>query len=252
MTLPGFDPTPGYVILGATGGIGRALARRLSRGGARLVLCARTEGPLRDLAAELEAHAFPADVTRFEEVDRLMVQAQEALGGRVDGVACCVGSILLKPAHLTSEAELADTLARNLTAAFAAVRSAARVMMKEGGSIVLCSSAAARLGLASHEAIAAAKAGVEGLTLSAAATYAAHNIRVNAVAPGLVRTPMTARITSSEQALKASVALHPLGRVGEPSDVASAIEWLLSPCQSWVTGQVLGVDGGLARLKVRS
>ncbi|MGL4555245.1 MAG: SDR family oxidoreductase, partial [Gemmataceae bacterium] len=127
--------------------------------------------------------------------------------------------------------------------------SAAKAMGDRGGSIVLCSSAAARIGLPNHEAIAAVKAGVIGLTLAAAATYAPKNVRVNAVAPGLVRTPLTARITGSEAALKASVAMHPLGRVGEPGDVASGIEWLLSPAQTWVTGQVIGIDGGLADVK---
>ena len=111
--------------------------------------------------------------------------------------------------------------------------------------------AAARLGLANHEAIAAAKAGIIGLTLSAAATYAARGLRVNAVAPGLVRTPMTTRITSSEPALKSSMAMHALGRIGEPEEVASAIAWLLDAEQSWVSGLVLGVDGGLATLRTR-
>lgn len=123
--------------------------------------------------------------------------------------------------------------------------------MTPGGSIVLVSSAAARIGFANHEAIAAAKAGVIGLTLSAAATYGPRHIRVNCVAPGLVRTPMTSRLTANEVALKASTAMHPLGRIGEPEDVAAAIEWLLSPEQSWVTGQVLGIDGGLGSVRSR-
>jgi NAD(P)-dependent dehydrogenase (short-subunit alcohol dehydrogenase family) len=88
--------------------------------------------------------------------------------------------------------------------------------------------------------------------LAAAASYAARQVRVNCVAPGLVRTPLTARITGNEAALKASAALHALGRVGEPGEVASAIAWLLAPEQGWVTGQVLGVDGGLATVRPRA
>ena len=125
-------------------------------------------------------------------------------------------------------------------------------MKSGGGSVVLVSSAAARVGLANHEAIAAAKAGIIGLTLSAAATYARQGIRFNAVAPGLVRTPLTKGLVASELAEKASIGMHPLGRLGEPEEVAGAILWLLDPAQSWITGQVLGVDGGLANVKGRS
>ena len=106
--------------------------------------------------------------------------------------------------------------------------------------------------MANHEAIAAAKAGVVGLMRSAAATYAANGIRFNAVSPGLVDTPLSQKITSNDRTLAASTALHPLGRIGTPEDVAEAVCWLLSPASSWVTGQVIGVDGGLATLKVRA
>ena len=143
------------------------------------------------------------------------------------------------------------TVATNLTSAFAVLRAAAKAMTATGGSIALVSSAAARVGLVNHEAIAAAKAGVIGLTLSAAATYAPRGIRVNCVAPGLVRTPMTTRLTANEASLKASTAMHALGRVGDPADVAGAIEWLLGPESGWVTGQVLGIDGGLATVRPR-
>ena len=237
------------LVLGASGGIGSALARRLSADGASLVLAGRDEASLEALAGETGGTPFVLDATKPAEVEAAAAKAVEA-HGRLDGLASCVGSILLKPAHLTSEEEWDAVVTTNLKSAYAAVRAAARAMTA-GGSVVLVSSAAARLGLANHEAIAAAKAGVIGLTLSAAATYAPKAIRVNAVAPGLVRTPMTARITGNEAALKASTALHALGRVGEPEDVASAIAWLLDPAQSWVTGQVIGVDGGLATLRSR-
>ena len=162
-----------------------------------------------------------------------------------------VGSLLLKPAHQTSPEEWASVVSTNLGSAFAVTRSAAKRMMKTGGSIVLVSSAAARIGFANHEAIAAAKAGVIGLTLSAAASYGRYRVRVNCVAPGLVRTPLTSRLTENEGSLKASEAMHALGKVGEPADVASAMAWLLDPAQNWVTGQIIGVDGGLGSVRGR-
>jgi NAD(P)-dependent dehydrogenase (short-subunit alcohol dehydrogenase family) len=238
------------LILGASGGIGSALARRLSADGVRLVLAARDPERLKPVVDETRGLAVPLDATRPAEVEAAAAGAVETRG-RLDGIVNCVGSLLLKPAHLTSTEEWGAALATNLTSAFAAVRAAGRYA-GAGGSVVLLSSAAARLGLANHEAIAAAKAGVIGLTLSAAATYAPKGIRVNAVAPGLVRTPLTERITGSEAALKASTALHALGRVGEPEDVAASIAWLLDPAQSWITGQVLGVDGGLATVRSRA
>jgi len=172
--------------------------------------------------------------------------------GRLDGAVNLCGSVLLKPAHMTSDADLDGVLAANLHSAFSVTRAAARTLMKSGGgAIVLVSSAAARVGLPNHEAIAAAKAAVIGLTLSAAATYASYGVRVNCVAPGLVRTPATARITSNEASLRMSEQMHALGRIGEPEDVASAIAWLLAPGAGWVTGQVIGVDGGLSSVRSR-
>lgn len=118
------------------------------------------------------------------------------------------------------------------------------------GSVVLVSTAAAHIGLQNHEAVAATKAGIDGLVLSAAATYARRGIRFNAVAPGLTRTPLAGALATDPKLVEASVRMHPLGRIGEPGDVASAIGWLLDPANSWVTGQVLTVDGGLSTLKV--
>lgn len=240
------------IIFGATGGIGSALARQLSAHGCQLTLVARDQGRLDALAAELHAEAFSLDATDSAAVERCVAEVTEK-HGRVDGLVNCAGSLLLKPAHLTTDAEWAAVLGANLTSSFHILRSAtARMMKTGGGSIVLMSSAVAQRGMINHEAIAAAKAGVAGLALSAAATYARYNLRVNCVAPGLTRTPLTQALTKNETSLKTSAALHPLGRIGEPDEVASAIRWFLSPENSWVTGQVLAVDGGLSSVQPRA
>jgi NAD(P)-dependent dehydrogenase (short-subunit alcohol dehydrogenase family) len=160
-----------------------------------------------------------------------------------------VGSILLKPAHLTSIDEYREQVSKNLDTAFNTVKAAARPMMRGGGSIVLMTSAVARTGLKNHEAIAAAKGGVTGLMRAAAATYAGRGVRVNAVAPGLVESRMSSDILSSEAGRKQSAKMHALGRVGQPTDVAPAVCWLLNPETDWVTGQVIGVDGGLGTVR---
>ena len=243
--------TPSAIIFGATGGIGSNLSRRLSGDGWRLALCARGTERLTALGDELGVHCEPADATNFQAVENAFAAACEKLG-RLDGVVNCCGSILLKPAHLTTTEEWSQTISANLTTAFHVLRAAASRMMRSGGgSIVLISSAVAQRGMINHEAIAAAKAGIVGLAQSAAATYARYNIRVNCVAPGLTRTTLTESLTKHEASLKASAALHPLGRIGEPNEVASAIAWLLNPEQCWVTGQVIAVDGGLSSVQPR-
>lgn len=238
----------GVMIFGGTGGIGSAIARALAEKGVPTFLVARGEERLGVVAAEVGARGYSiADATNLEQVERAFTEATAALG-EVSGVAHCVGSILLKPAHLTSEAEFTSVIHQNLTSAFLVMRTAARTMTS-GGSVLFFSSAAGRIGLANHEAIAAAKAGIIGLSLSAAATYASRKLRVNCIAPGLVQTAMSEKITSNQSAAAFSRALHPLGRLGEASDIAPLAAILLSDEGSWITGQVFGVDGGLATVK---
>jgi NAD(P)-dependent dehydrogenase (short-subunit alcohol dehydrogenase family) len=199
-----------------------------------VAISGRDEARLSELASELGALSLPADASDFDAVTDVVGQALEQFG-RLDGVVNCAGTVLLKPAHITRRSEWDETVSANLTSAFAVLRAATRVLDRGGGgAIVLVSTAAAAIGLPNHEAIAAARRS---------------RIRINAVAPGLVETPLTERITSNEKALDSSLSMHALGRIGQPEDVAAAIAWLLSDEASWVTGQTLGVDGGLGRVR---
>ena len=229
-----------YLIIAASSGIGQATCALLRAAGHEVVTTARDDARISpDIV--LDAGDFEA------------VEAAVAGAGDLDGIAAFAGSMVLKPAHLTSREQYDETIAASLTTAFATVRAAGR-HLRGGGSLVLVSSAAALAGLPNHDAIAAAKAGVIGLTLSAAASYASQNLRVNAVAPGLTQTPLTAPLTATEGSRKVSENMHALARLGRPEDVARAVVFLLDPANDWITGQVLGVDGGLGhvRPKVRA
>ncbi|MFT5734733.1 MAG: NAD(P)-dependent dehydrogenase (short-subunit alcohol dehydrogenase family) [Planctomycetota bacterium] len=239
-----------YAVLGATGGIGSALVDRILARGGKTVLAARDESRLKAMGDRVDAPFRSIDAAEPADVQAVIDLCMETYG-RFDGIVNSVGSILLRPAHMTKIEDFDETVRVNLRTAFAVVHTATKALRKSGGSIVLVSTAAARIGLPNHEAIAAAKAGVQGLALSAAATYASAGIRVNVVAPGLIDTPLASGITGSEKALEASRAMHALGRIGQPDEVASAIEWFLDPAQSFVTGQILGVDGGLGTIRPR-
>lgn len=238
------------LITGANGGIGSALARQLASAGTRLVLSGRNGSALAALGTELGAMTLTCDFTKPDQV-AATVNAALAELGEIEAAAHCIGSILLKPAHLTSVEDWHSTMDTNLNSAFYLLNSLARPMMKSGGSIAFVSSVAAEKGLSNHEAIAAAKSGLAGLTRSAAATYARHQLRVNCVAPGLTDTPLAAPITGNESARKFSEAMHPLGRLGTADEIARALFFLLSPDNSWITGQTLAIDGGLSSLQTK-
>ncbi len=226
-----------FLVIAAASGIGQATVKLLESAGHEVFTTARDHGKITPDAL--------LDATDFEAVEQVFQQA-----GEIEGVVNCSGSLLLKAAHLTSKAQYQATIDASLTTAFATVRAAGKYL-KNGGSVVLVSSAAALEGLANHEAIAAAKAGIIGLTLAAAASYAGSKLRVNAVAPGLTETPLTQSLTANENSRKLSEAMHALGRLGQPADIARAIVFLLDPANSWITGQVLAVDGGLSRVRPR-
>lgn len=238
------------VILGATGTIGMVLARRLVRHGQQVLLVGRNEEKLRSLSAELSQPFLRVDLTGSQPLEEAL-RVQSDVSGGFHAFVNCIGSILLKPAHTTTDDEFRQVVEANLFTSFLTVRVGAKLLRERGGTIILFASAAAEIGIPNHEAIAAAKSGVIGLARSAAATYAGNNIRVNVVSPGLVRTEMTRRIWENPASANASANLHALGRFGEPEQVASLACWLLDPENDWITGQVIGIDGGLGHVLTR-
>lgn len=236
-----------YAIFGATGGIGTVLTKRLSEAGNTVYLLGRNEEKLENLSKELSQPYLVVDATKEDLVADALKNIVET-EGHLDGVVSLVGSFFLKPLHLTTHVDFEDVMKINVFSSYCILKHAVKIMKK--GSIVLSSSTAGLIGLTNHEAIATAKAAVIGLMRSAAASYATKGIRINAVAPGLIRTPLSQSITNNELALKASTAFHPVGRIGEPEDVAAAISWLLSDESAFVTGDVIAVDGGLSSIKL--
>jgi len=240
-----------YVLLGGSGGIGSQLCRLLAGPNTQLVVGSRSEAKLKELASAVPGiETFALDACDPKQVEAFFQFADEKPGILV-GAANLVGSILLKPITATSEKEFQSTVETNLFSSFYFSKSVIKRMVKsqQGGSILHFSSAVALKGVANHEAIAAAKAGIVGLALSSAATYASKNIRVNCVAPGLVDTPLASFLTSNQNALKSSIAMHPLGRIGEPLQIARLAAFLLHPENNWITGQVIAIDGGLSSIK---
>ncbi|CEK11510.1 SDR family NAD(P)-dependent oxidoreductase [Legionella hackeliae] len=224
-----------YLIIAGSSAIGQAVASALKDRGDTFFSTARSE-------SKIKADMI-LDATDFENVKEAFRQA-----GALDGVVNCSGSLLLKNAHSTKKNEYQQVIDASLTTAFATVH-AAGSMMKHGGSVVLISSAAALVGLANHEAVSAAKAAIIGLARSAAASYANSNLRINVVAPGMVDTPLTQNLMTNEAFYNASKAMHPLGRIGSVNDIARAVLFFLNPENSWITGQVLCVDGGLSQIR---
>jgi len=240
---------PNLVIIGP-GGIGRAIAREQSARGWGISLVGRSAERLASAAAECPgASSTVSDPTDIDSLPAIAPSLRELRPDGFQALVCSVGSVLLQPAHRISASAWRAVMAANLDAAFAALRLAIE-LMPHGGSVLLFSSGAARIGLANHEAIAAAKAGIEGLVRSAAATYARRNLRINAIAPGLTDTPLAAALLASPAARKASESFHALGRIGDPAQVARIAATLLDPANDNITGSIIAVDGGLGQCRV--
>jgi len=233
--------SPSILIYGATGGIGSCLARQLAQAGRRLHLVARNTDKLRALAQELDASWTAADVLEDGVFERVAAQAPAVL----QGLVYAVGSAHTKSLPRVTLSDLLRDYQLNAAAAALAVQAALPALRAgtDVASVVLFSSVAATRGFTSHCSIGMAKAAVEGLTRSLAAELAPA-IRVNAIAPSLTQTPLTAGMISNPKLRDAIAAMHPLARLGQPEDLANLAAVLLSSSAGWITGQVLGVDGG--------
>lgn len=236
------------LITGASGGVATALAAHLRSEGWRLALAGRDRGRLRPEGDDI---AIEADVSTEAGAQAALSAAIDAFGEPPGAVVNCAGAVLIAPIGRTSEQHYRDCLSANLDTAFFVSRAYATALQarKRGGALVLFSSVAASVGVANHAAIAVAKGGIEALARSLAADFSSLGLRVNAIAPGLMETPATAKFVSSDLARRAVSAQYPLGRHGAADDAAALAAFLISPRAAWISGQVIAVDGGFLAVR---
>ncbi len=241
--------TAPVVILGAHGGIGEALARRMAEHGAELFLTARDADSLADLADSTGARTASLDVTDSDAIDDVLGQADT--GDGIAGLAYCVGSIVLKPVKSATADDHLEAFRLNTLGAALSVKALEAGLKKAGGSVVLFSTVAVQQGFSNHSVISTAKGGVEGLTRALAAELAPE-VRVNAIAPSITETGIARKLLSSEQMAKGLASMHPRGRYGQPEDIAAMAAMLLGGDADWITGQIVAVDGGRGALRTRN
>ncbi len=236
------------LVTGACGGIGREVTARLRAAGHRVAVAGRDAASLAVLAADAR---IEADTTTPEGAAAAIDACVALLGGVPTLLAHCVGSTLIAPLHRTTVDQYRDVMRVNLDSAVYVMQHWIAALRASGarGSAVLVSSVVARIGVANHEAIAAAKGGLEALARGAAATYAPLGIRVNAVAPGMTDTPMTAGMLRLDAMREGAGRQYPLGGVQTAGQVADTIAWLLSDAAARLTGQVIAVDGGFTTVR---
>lgn len=228
-----------YAIAGGTKGIGAAIALQLLQDGHQVIVLAK-EPPLQPELQHVPFIAWDATSANVPNID----------SSALHGAVYCPGTIRLKPFHRITVSEFDEDWKINAMGAALFLQATHKALVAGGNSAaVLFSTVAVQQGMAFHASIAMAKGAIEGLTRSIAAEWAP-NIRVNAIAPSLTQTPLAEKLLSSPEKIEAGNKRHPLGRVGQPNDLAALACFLLSEQSSWITGQVIGVDGGLGQLRV--
>ena len=229
-----------YVIFGATGSIGSALSEQMYGDKVDCHLVSKSEDEVKKLANKLSYTYSVCDVLDLNFTKKL---SEDLASTEILGIAYCIGSINLKPFRLTKSKDFVSTYVLNLVAAADIIREFQSNLTLNNGSIVLFSTVAAKKGFTNHSIISPAKAGVEGLTVSLAAELAP-KIRVNCIAPSLTKSKMSQILLKNTKSEESIAKLHPLKRIGKGTDAASVAKFLLSNDSSWITGQIIGVDGG--------
>ena len=228
------------LVIGGSNGIGLDLVQYLSSQGANVYVASRTNSD--QWTSSVHYQAF--DV--LEDSQTLAAFIPEELHGLVYSV----GNINLKPFTRISEDDLVNDFRLNVVGAALAIQVALKSLKNSAAaSVVLISSVAARTGMGFHASTAASKAAIEGMAVSLAAELASSHIRVNVVAPSLTNTQLASKLLNTPEKMEASAKRHPLGKYGEPKDISAAISFLLSDESSWITGQVIPVDGGMGSLR---
>ena len=233
-----------YLIFGATGSIGSSLADKLYNEKKDCHLIGRNEEELKKLANKFSYSFSICDVLKLDFAKKLLLDLSDT---EILGLAYCIGSIDLKPLKLTKASDFVSSYVLNLVAVTDIIRSFQDNLKRNNASIVLFSTVAAKKGFINHSIISSAKSGVEGLTVALAAELAP-NIRINCIAPSLSKSKMAKNVIKNSKIEESIAKLHPLKRRGEGADAANLANFLLSKNSSWITGQIIGVDGGRATI----
>ena len=233
-----------YLIFGATGSIGSSLVSEMHKEKQDCHLIGRNEDELKEISNKLGYSYSVSDVLKINFADKLLKDLAET---EILGIAYCVGSIDLKPLRITKSKDFVSSYVLNLVAATDIIRTFQDNLKRNNGSIVMFSTVAAKKGFPNHSIISPAKAAVEGLTVALAAELAPHT-RVNCIAPSLTKSKMSKFLLQNLKTIDSISKLHPLKRVGEGFDAANLAKFLLSKNSSWITGQIIGVDGGRAAI----